>query len=101
MKNNSGLFWGTLCLFVLVTAAYAQIKCGKHDQMVDALNYGYGEARKAYGSVNSSGESHLMETFVSGTGSFTILTTNAVGLSCIRLAGTNWEDVSWEPGQKT
>lgn len=75
---------------VLVTAAPAAIQCGPHDRMIHVLGTKYREAVKADGTVSRE---RIMEIFVSGSGSWTVLVTDTDGLACIVAAGEDWQDV--------
>ena len=87
---------------ILATAAPAQMQvrsqCGPHTQLIALLATRYLEAPKAIGTVSGS---HYMEIYVSQAGSWTVLVTSADGISCIIAAGSNWEDVPFEPGERS
>lgn len=85
-----GLFW--------VGTANSATQCGSYDRMVQVLADKFGETPKANGTVSSK---RIMQAFVSIGGSWTILVTRSDGYACIVIAGQDWEDVPFEPGQKS
>ncbi|MDH3194739.1 MAG: hypothetical protein OEL78_00350 [Hyphomicrobiales bacterium] len=97
-------FWRAIALAALligllwIAGAEAQTQCGPHRRIVEVLAGKYGEAPRAIGSVSRN---HLMEVYVSETGSWTILVTSADGNACIIASGGDWEDVPFEPGARS
>ncbi len=91
-----------LLFAILVTAAPAQIQaqgqCAPHGSMIAMLATRYLEAPKAIGIVSRS---HVMEVYVSAAGSWTVLVASAEGFACILASGSDWEDVSFEPGARS
>ncbi|HSG96238.1 MAG TPA: hypothetical protein VLA28_12015 [Afifellaceae bacterium] len=89
-----------LLFAMLATTAPAQTQtqCGSRTRIVAVLAGKYGEAPKAIGSVSMQ---RFMEVYVSDTGSWTILMTDANNYSCIIAAGSDWEDVPFEPGARS
>jgi len=74
----------------LVGAAQAQMMCGQRDSVVASLGEKYGEARRGGGLT---GQTAIVEIWVSDvTGTWTITTTTAKGLTCLMAAGTSWQD---------
>ncbi|MCT7376553.1 hypothetical protein [Chelativorans salis] len=63
--------------------------CAPRDELVSQLGHQFDENQKALGLV---GEQVVMEVFASENGSWTILTTDINGQSCIVAAGEGWED---------
>lgn len=86
----------TLALIALalsLTAALAQEfeACAPRGTMVEMLSEVFGEEPRAIGLA---GEAHLMELFVSETGTWTILRTTASGISCPLAEGTSFEGLT-------
>jgi len=92
----------SLLFATLVTAAPAQIQtqgqCAPHGPMTAMLATRYLEAPKAIGAVSGN---HVMEVYVSAAGSWTLLVTSAQGYACILASGSDWEDVSFQPGARS
>jgi len=63
--------------------------CAPRDDLVAQLGSQYRESQKAVGLL---GEQAVMEVFASDQGSWTILTTDISGTSCIVAAGEGWDD---------
>lgn len=78
-------------MMVLAAQASAQVPCGERGKMVSLLGEKYSEASVGYGLA---GQKSMIEVFVSEKGSFTILSTQTSGLSCIIAAGHNWENLT-------
>jgi hypothetical protein len=76
-------------LLSLSTPLQAAPVCSSHDSLVKLLGNRYKEALSQYGI---SGQSNLVEIFVSKKGTFTILATRTDGISCIIATGESWED---------
>ena len=76
----------TICIFSSSALAYAQ--CGPRKLIVEQLKKKYQETRGGMGLSNGI----LFEVWAAkSTGSFTILTTTPRRISCIIVAGKNWE----------
>ncbi|WP_309082783.1 hypothetical protein [Chelativorans sp.] len=65
--------------------------CAPRDDLVAQLGAQYSERQKGVGLL---GEQAVMEVFASDQGSWTILTTDINGTSCIVAAGEGWDDTS-------
>ncbi len=76
-------------LFSFATPAIANPVCSTRDSLVKLLGKRYQEALTQYGI---SGQTNLVEIYVSKGGTFTILATRTDGISCIIAAGDSWED---------
>ena len=62
--------------------------CGPRHQLTDALTQKYGETKQAVGLSNAQ---QAFEVWISNrTGSWTMLMTNANGISCIVASGKSW-----------
>ena len=73
------------------TAAQAQKNCAPRDAVVEKLQEKYAESFIGGGLQNSD---TLVEIWTSEkSGSFTILVTQASGISCIVSTGQNWNSV--------
>ncbi len=68
--------------------------CAAHDQITGKLTAKYNEHLSGMGFVGSSG---MVELFTSGSGTWTIVTTQIDGTSCIVAAGNSWSDYSRRP----
>ena len=78
-----------LAIAVLGSTAKAQAVCGKRADIVKQLMKKYGETRRSVGLQQGRG---VVEVYASAeTGSWTILITNARGLSCLMAAGEAFE----------
>lgn len=74
---------------ILPAAASAQQNCAKRDQVVERLARKYGEVRQSIGLAPNSA---VFEIYASqDTGSWTILVTNANGVSCLVASGQAFE----------
>lgn len=82
---------------VLPLPAAGQAPCGDRDGFVAGLERQFGEHRSIE-AVTSAGA--LMEVFVSGSGSWTILVTLPGGPSCLVASGTGWQPER-PPGRET
>lgn len=63
--------------------------CAPRAELVSQLDIQFDERRKAMGLM---GERTMMEVFASRGGSWTILSTDTQGTSCIVAAGEGWDD---------
>lgn len=63
--------------------------CGSRQDIVEQLGMQFAETQKAVGLL---GEDAMIEIFVSDQGSWTILTTDVNGISCMMAAGEAWDD---------
>lgn len=86
---------GSALLFGMAAAAppaFAQ-GCADRDVLVERLKSKYSEVRTAGGLHGSASDarSALVEVWSSEkTGTFTVIMTNARGISCVVAAGTDW-----------
>ena len=76
---------------LVAPAAADPLVCGEHQTIVGALAQQYKEQRESMG-LSSAG--HLIEVFVSGGGTWTILLTTKAGLACIVAAGQHWKGLT-------
>lgn len=84
-------------LLAMSHPAAAQTMCGPRATIVAQLESKYGEARIGSGLAGSAA---VIEFFVSGeTGSWTILRTDAWGLSCMLMAGDGWQSENSPPSK--
>ena len=73
----------------MTTPAAAQTVCGKRADIITQLQRKYGETRHSVGVQQGRG---VVEIFTSTkTGSWTILVTDARGMSCLMAAGEAFE----------
>jgi hypothetical protein len=86
--------WLLAWLLVTGPAAAQQVDgptCNHHGDLVEILKSTYAEEPDALGL---QGNGHLLEVFVSRkTGSWTIVSTQPDGTSCIIAAGRSWQAV--------
>lgn len=64
--------------------------CMNKDVMIDFLGERYAEYPVARGLV---GEEVMMQLFLSESGTWSVIVTNTMGLSCINSAGDNWQEI--------
>jgi hypothetical protein len=72
----------------LANAARAETYCASHDKLATTLQSKFGEQQLGMGLA---GKGALVELYVSKEGTFTLVTTDTSGLSCIVGAGDSWE----------
>ncbi len=83
-----GLGIGAITTAIPVHAA----DCAMRDQVVTRLQDQYSEQLTAGGVHNSASALSVVEVWSSPeTGTFTVMLTNAQGLSCIVATGTDWQ----------
>ena len=75
--------------------ALAETYCAKHDDLATILDTKFGEQQTGAGLA---GKGAMVELYVSKTGTFTLVSTNTQGVSCIVGAGDSWEKV--EPKER-
>jgi hypothetical protein len=81
-----------LSAFVVgATAPPAAAACGPRAGMIEILKSRYAETQSGVGFVDVG---TVVELYVSGEGSWTLLATNTAGLSCIIGSGTNWQGIA-------
>jgi hypothetical protein len=94
MLNLRTLIFATVVLGVsaahapLQAQAVMQVPCSKRDELIKLLGAKYSE-KVANTGVTGAGQ--LVEVFVSEKGTWTIVSSNPSGLSCILAAGSSWE----------
>ena len=81
------ILFGSICA-VGASPAVATEFCAKHDALQLILFSRFGEQQLGAGTA---GQSTLVELYVSKKGTFTLVSTDTKGLSCIVGAGDNWE----------
>ena len=99
MKNLAQAGFGLMALTALAVVAHPTTAitetepqadiCGPRADVVAQLGGQFAESQKAIGLL---GEEAVMEVFVSEHGSWTILTTDVQGVSCLVAAGEGWDD---------
>lgn len=94
---------GVALTFGMAAAAppvFAQ-SCADRDTVIERLEQTYSEVLTAGGLQKTrTGQSVLEVWSSSETGTFTVLLTNANGMTCIVAAGTDFFDIEVEPGPK-
>ena len=68
--------------------AQAETFCAKHDTLSELLNSRFGEQQLG---VGLAGKEAMVELYVSKKGTFTLVSTDKEGISCIFGAGDSWE----------
>ncbi len=82
---------GLICGFLVGTAPAHAANCAKRDLVVDRLQGKYHEQLTAGGLQASRTATAVVEVWASPvTGTFTVMLTNAHGVSCIVASGTDW-----------
>ena len=81
-------------LLLIAGPAWAQKHCLPHDEATARLKATHNESPIGRG-LSRTGLG--VEFFVSPEGTWTIVTTDAAGLSCVRAAGTLWKVIEPEP----
>lgn len=76
----------------------AEQTCGERDEFVQKLSQSYGERPS---SVGLESKGRILEIFRSDKGSWTILATQASGISCIVAVGESWIEGDWKPTDTT
>ncbi len=83
--------FGTLASSAATAQAVGAVACAERDAIVQRLERGFGEQQKGAGLVSAA---QLVEVWRSDeTGTWTILMTDAEGMTCIVAAGEAWRDV--------
>lgn len=89
-----GLTIGFVLGIIMCGSAYAQRACLPHDEATKRLQSMHDEHLIGKG-LSRSGLG--VELFVSPTGTWTMVTTDTRGLSCVRASGTFWGVVEPKP----
>lgn len=82
------------CLLALTSPALAdghtaRISCADRSEMIAHLHGKFHESQTGAGLQSRS---HIVEVWASETGSWTIVATDAKGVSCILASGTHWRE---------
>ena len=78
-------------LLLLSSKAHAQ-ECYETQQLEQLLRDNYQESRQAIGMVNDN--QGIVQVFVNpDTGTWTLVATGANGVSCVAVAGDNWQAI--------
>lgn len=85
MSLRSAVYVSALLAFAV--PAQAQYACGEHDKLVALIADKYGEVPQGLGVSGPN----LVEFFLSPTGSWTMMSTNPNGPTCVIASGTDWE----------
>lgn len=88
MLQFTRLAAATLILTLTASAASAMGPCAQHSDIVARLKQQFGEVEVGRGLSNRG---YLMEVFASAAGTWTILLSQADGVSCLADAGEAWE----------
>lgn len=91
--KGAGLGLTALAAVVLFTGAERATTqsnvCAPREDLIAQLGNQFNERQRAVGLL---GEQAVMEVFASDQGTWTILTTDTSGTSCILAAGEGWDD---------
>ena len=82
-----------LAIFALISGsadAFGYDLCGERNKVVANLKKNYSEVPVSMGLESAGG---VIEVLAAPSGSFTIIITRPNGLSCIMVAGEDWENV--------
>jgi hypothetical protein len=94
MKSMIAPGLAILSLAAFSIGAQAAPQCGPHARMTEVLAAKFKESRTAIGLV--AGYQSVLEVFVSKKGTWTLVMTNARGISCVIGAGDSWENAPRE-----
>jgi hypothetical protein len=83
---------------LVAVPALAETSCGPRTDIVAKLAQEFHEDQQAVGFVN---ENAVLEVFVSGSGTWTIIATGTDGKSCLLSAGENWQSTGFVKGLDT
>ncbi|MCP4900059.1 MAG: hypothetical protein GY906_24075 [bacterium] len=89
------LIIAVLLIVMMPALAQAQIRCAPHAAIVEVLLRKHQETIVGIGL--EQGGHTVLELFTSPKGSWTIVETNMMGLSCATRAGDNWTPVLITP----
>jgi hypothetical protein len=81
--------FSAVSLMTISNKAGAAPQCGEHDRVAQALLEKFKETPRGLGMMNSTA---ILEIFKSSQGSWTLVVTNARGISCISAAGEDWQE---------
>ena len=82
---------GLICGMIAGTTPAHAANCAKREMVVDRLASKYSEQLTAGGLQGSQRTTAVVEVWSSEeTGTFTVILTNAHGVSCIVASGTDW-----------
>lgn len=81
------LFAASLFLSTVSIEAKAETVCGPRETIVKTLETEFEERLESVGITTGGG---LIEIFTSATGTWTILSTDVHGMSCLVLTGDDW-----------
>jgi predicted methyltransferase len=83
-------------------AAFAQAMpqqtCAPRAELVSKLGQQFKESQQAVGIVNDHA---VMELFISGKGTWTLIASGTDGTSCVVSAGTDWDSANFVKGLDT
>lgn len=88
----------TIAIIVALVGLSAQAQtgnCADRGKIVERLENGYGEEYIGGGYRVEGGDGFIYEVFRGDdTGTWTILRTDANGISCVMAAGTHWREMA-------
>lgn len=80
------------------TEAKAQVLCGPHEDVVSRLKERFEETRHAYGLIS---EKAIVEVYVSGKGTWTMIVISPDGRACMVASGHSWTETGVLPGKRS
>ena len=84
------LIFVVIFLVVVASPVSAQIYCGPREQILASLAKQYHEQPTAIGLASGG---TIIELLSSTSGSWTLLSTRANGITCVLLVGEAWENI--------
>ena len=89
LRHLRSLAFGTAAL--LATSQAVAANCAPRDTIIERLQGKYTETLAGRGLQEARSQTVVLEVWASNdTGTFTVLMTNAQGISCVMAAGTHW-----------
>jgi hypothetical protein len=94
--NRFTIASGIACAALAIpAAASAKEICAPRAQIVQKLNHDFKENQQAVGVVNDKA---VLEVYVSGQGTWTIIASGTDGNSCVLSAGQDWDGANFIKG---
>jgi hypothetical protein len=87
MKARSYWLIALACVVGIGGAQAQESQCGPHDKVVSLLAQRLQEIPAGLGTIDAA---HIIELFLSATGSWTMVVTNTDKVSCVFAAGENF-----------
>ncbi len=95
--RRSAIAAGLLCLAVALPGVAQQppqpaVVCGPRTALLEALERQFGEVPRAAGRLQGAPLPLIAELVVAADGSWTLITTDPSGRSCIQIGGAMWTE---------